>query len=162
MTRHFMGDLWFLSAPPSKRNEIYDVISLMQAELQIVSVHMEEKVDSTPKNVRDPLKGIKLVEALLDLYEDRILQAQFSVCAPCVHAIKKAKKRVAHHKSLSREKIPLKIETLHNPFHNSRKSEQTARNLQEKLMEVLKLQNLNFVKKRPSPKLKFALFTTKP
>lgn len=157
VTRHFMGDLWFLAAPVPQRNEVYNVVSLMQVELQLVSLHMEEKAAGTPKNDRDPLKGIKLVETLQDLYEERILQSQFSVCAPCVHAIKKAQKKGEHHRrSLSSEKIPLKISQ--GPlFGHAGNSEQMGRNLQEKLMEVLKLQNLNFVKNQPKRKFKFAL-----
>lgn len=160
VTRHFMGDLWLLAAPPSGRNEIFNVMSLMQAELEIVSLHMAEKSAGTPKNDRDPLKGIRLTETLHDLYEERILQSHFSVCAPCVHAIKKAQKEGAR-KKLSPEKVPLKLQIPQIPLHrHSENSEQVYRNVQEKLMEVLMLHNLNFVKKRPEPKFQFALSTT--
>ena len=161
VTRHFMGDLWFLAAPPSERNEMYNAVALMQAELQMISLHMEEKAADTPKNDRDPLKGIRLTETLHDLYEERILQSHFSVCAPCVHAVKKVQKEGAR-KSLTPEKIPLKLQVPHVSLHRrSGNSDQVYRNLQEKLSEVLKLHHLNFVKKRQGPKFHFSL-STKP
>lgn len=162
VTRHFMGDLWFLAAPPTHRNEIYNVIGLMQAEIQMLSLHMDEAAANKPKNDRDPLKGIKLTETLQDLYEERILQAQFSVCAPCVQAIKTAQKNGGGAiKSLTaQEKMPLKASVVQVPLPQARHSEQVCRNLQEKLMEVLKLENLNFVKNRPKRKFKFELTTS--
>jgi hypothetical protein len=160
VTKHLLGDLWFLAAPRSQRKEIYDVVSLMQAELQMISMRMEEMAPPLNQQ-RDPLLGIKLVETLKDLYEERILQEQFSVCAPCVHAIKKVRKELVVKKSQALE--------IHKPLIRPDSSlnvpgehERTRRNLHEKLVEVLKLQNLNaFVNKRPAPIFKFSLTTTK-
>jgi hypothetical protein len=160
VTRHFMGDLWFLAAPPTERNEIYEIVALMQGELQMISLHMDAA--AIPKNDRDPLKGIKLTETLHDLYEERILQSHFSVCAPCVHAVKKVRKKGVR-KSLTPEKIPLKLQVPHISLHHrSGNSDQVYRSLQGKLSEVLKLHHLNFVKKqRQGPKIHFSL-STKP
>jgi uncharacterized protein YutD len=156
VTKHLLGDLWFLAAPRSQRKEIYNVVSLMQAELKMISMRMEEM--AAPRNQqRDPLQGIKLVETLKDLYDERILQEQFSVCAPCVHAIKKVQK-----KQLTKKSQPLGIHRpligLDSLLNVRGESERTRRNLHEKLVEVLKLQNLNaFVNKRPTPKFEFSL-----
>jgi hypothetical protein len=156
VTKHLLGDLWFLAAPRSQRKEIYNVVSLMQAELQMISMRMEEM--AAPRNQqRDPLQGIKLVETLKDLYEERILQDQFSVCAPCVHAIKKVQKKQVFKKSQTLE-IHKPLIRLDSSLNMADEHERTRMNLQEKLVEVLKLQNLNaFVNKRPTTKFEFSL-----
>jgi len=71
VTRHFMGDLWLLAAPSSRRNDIYKAINVVQDQLQELSLHMEEEAADASKNDRDPLKGIKLTETLQDLYGKR-------------------------------------------------------------------------------------------
>lgn len=161
VTKHLLGDLWFLAAPPSQRKEIYNLFSLMEAELLIISLHMEETDGNAPINQqRDPLQGIKLVETLKDIYEERILQEQFSVCAPCVHAIKKVqKKQVLKARKLEVRKPLIR---LNNPLREAGEHDQIHRNLKEKLAEVLKLQNLNaFVNKKPTPKFEFSLSRVK-
>jgi hypothetical protein len=136
--------------------EIYDVVSLMQAELQMISMRMEEMAPPLNQQ-RDPLRGIKLVETLKDLYEERILQEQFSVCAPCVHAIKKVQKKQVVKKSQTLE-IHKPLIRLDSSLNVPGEHERTRMKLHEKMAEVLKLQNLSaFVNKRQGPKFEFSL-----
>lgn len=84
VTRHLMRDVWLLGAPKSRRREIEDTLSLMNAELQMLSMRMAEFPDSK----KDPLRGLRLEETLRDLYQDRILQERNSLCGVCVQGFK--------------------------------------------------------------------------
>ena len=145
VTKHLMGDLWFLAAPPSQRNEIYGVVNMMQAELQLMSSRMKENAVAASTNHRDPLKGIKLVETLKDHYEERVLHEQFALCAPCVGAIKKSAKKKQEKVAAVDISRPLIAPLL--DIEQSQ-PDRFLVTLQDKLLEVLKLHNLRFAKTR--------------
>ena len=122
------------------------------AELQVTSLRMEEKAADAPKSDWDPLKGVRLAEALRDLREERAPRSRFSARAPRARAARKARKEGAREPP-ALQRAPLKLQA---PRALLRRrpggSGQARRGLREKLSEALELRRPSLAKKRQGPR----------
>jgi len=99
VTKHFLSDLWYLTAPGVKRNMIDVAVGMVRAELQLVSdrgsmnnnPHGEGitvQTTGSSKNYHTDRKDApgEIDEMLNTMYEDKIWQDKISKWAPCLRA----------------------------------------------------------------------------
>jgi hypothetical protein len=87
VTRQFLSDLWVLVGPKNEHRAVENTIRMMDAELQHVSKQLEER-SLTTTTVDNDMACLRLDEMLKNLYEDRILQEQSSVCGNIIRDVK--------------------------------------------------------------------------
>eukprot|EP00541_Cyclophora_tenuis_P000373 CAMPEP_0116559870 /NCGR_PEP_ID=MMETSP0397-20121206/10652_1 /TAXON_ID=216820 /ORGANISM="Cyclophora tenuis, Strain ECT3854" /LENGTH=559 /DNA_ID=CAMNT_0004085719 /DNA_START=5 /DNA_END=1685 /DNA_ORIENTATION=+ len=131
VTRHLMRDIWLLAAPKSKRYEIEDTLSMLNADLQALSAYMAEV---PPTKSTDPLWGLRLEEALKDLYQDRISHDR-SVCGVCVNKFRQISPRRRDVEKLKDTVVSIVTKPLQAYHKPSESSNELATGLMPKIIE---------------------------